>query len=108
MLKDAIALNHDLRRQFICFENEGLFKVGLVLGYKTVSRSGAFDPKSVEIQVGTKDADIMFIKLADIQNAYIMMPEELVEYVNKSVEMGVKAQDTLSKIYSFLETLKAN
>ncbi len=102
MIKEAIALAHDLRNQFICFENEGLLKVGLIWGYKIVSRSGAFDPTSIEIQVDTKKPIVM--KLADLESAYILTPPELVEFINNSVEMGAKAQETLARI---LETFKA-
>jgi len=105
ILKDAIALHYNLIRQFICFENEGLLKVGLILCYKRISES--FDPTCVEIEVGTRDTDIIVMKLAEIQNAYIMTPAELLEYANKSAEMGAKAQEILNKIYGFLETLKA-
>ncbi len=102
MPKDAIALNHDLRRQFILFEYEGQLKAGWIFGYKVISGSGAFDPTSLEVAV---DKTIV-MKIAEIQNAYIMTSIDLVQFANKSAEMGAKAQETLNKIYGFLETLK--
>ena len=47
------------------------------------------------------------MKLADLESAYILTPPELVEFINNSVEMGAKAQETLARIYDFLETFKA-
>lgn len=95
----------DLRNQFILFEDQGQLKLGFVLGFRGVSIFGVFDPTSLDVVTG--DGNIAVMKLTEIQNAYLMMPMELVEYVNKSAEIGANAQDTLNKIYNFLETIKA-
>lgn len=93
-----------LKNKFILFENKGQLKTGLIL---VCAGPGLFGPSTlVDIAIGIHTEDRVIIEQAEIQNAYIMTPLELVEFTNKNAEMVTGALDALNKIYGFLETLK--